>query len=534
MSSLTNSRVVPRSWLFLTLGLTTVLQLVVVNFWPHFESPNERARAYQALALVSRGSLEIGPEVARFGDMEDLATAGGRVFPNKAPGVLPLVVPGALLAQMLARAGSEGELRMTLVLGRLLASSLPFVVCVLLLARLTAGFPRGGPLAVSAYALGTPALAASLLLFSHALTSCLLLAAYCLLFCTPRPRWQAAAAAGFLMGWAAACEYPVAVPAAVLTLAALTRLGSRGSPALALGGGAPLALLGAYNTVCFGSPFALSAAHEAYGSFAALVERGYFGISWPAAGGLAGLLLSPSRGLVVWAPLVALSVVGALARPHWPEGAWARLALAAAPLALLFVMSGYVNWRGGWFPGPRYLLPVLPLVFVLVARGAESALERPLGRVLLALGALWGWAMLWPVVATFPFPPGDFPLPAFTLSPGLLADGIVVPSWLPPGVLAALLAALALVAGVQLLVLATPGAKGLERFVAVALLAVALMAANAAPRERSWQATLERAVIHDLYAGGPRGELETLRLRADTPARRAAVEALIERRDAAR
>jgi hypothetical protein len=518
----------------LTLGLTTVLQLVVVNFWPRFESPNERARAYQALALVSRGSLEIGPEVARFGGMEDLAAAGGRVFPNKAPGTLPLIVPGALLAQILARAGSEGELRLTLVLGRLLASSLPFAVCVLLLARLTEGFPRGGPLAVSAYALGTPALAASLLLFSHALTACLLLAAYCLLFCTPRPRWQAAAAAGFLMGWAVACEYPVVVAAAVLMLAALPRLRSCGSPALVLGGGVPVALLGAYNAVCFGSPFALSAAHEAYGSFAALVERGFFGISWPAVGGLAGLLLSPSRGLVVWAPLTALSVLGALARPLWPKSTWARLALAAAPVALLAVMSGYVNWRGGWFPGPRYLLPVLPLVFVLVARGAESALERPLGRVLVALGALWGWAMLWPVLAAFPFPPGDFPLPAFTLAPGLLADDVLIPSWLPPGVLGALLTALALVAGVQLLVLATPGAKGLERFVAVALLLVALLAVNAVPREGGWQASLERAVIHDLYAGGPRGELEELRARADTPVRRAAVEALIMRRDAAR
>ena len=269
-------------------------------------------------------------------------------------------------------------------------------------------------------------------------------------------------------------------------------------------------------------------------AFAVLVGRGFFGISWPTVGGLAGLLLSASRGLVVWAPLIMLSVLGALARPRWPESTGARFALTAAPLALLAVMSGYVNWRGGWFPGPRYLLPVLPIAFVLVARGAESALERPLGRVLVALGALWGWAMLWPVVATFPFPPGDFPLPAFSLAPWLLASGVLIPSWLPPGALVALLTALALVSGVQLLVLATPGAKGLERLVAAVLLAVALLAANGVPRERDWQPSLERAVIHDIYSGGPRGELEVLRARADTPARRATLEALIERRDATR
>jgi hypothetical protein len=39
-------------------------------------------------------------------------------------------------------------------------------------------------------------------------------------------------------------------------------------------------------------------------------------------------------------------------------------------------------------------------------------------------------------------------------------------------------------------------------------------------------------VIHDVYAGGPKGELEALRPRADTPARRGTLEILIARRDA--
>jgi hypothetical protein len=526
---------VPRgSWLHLTLGIVVLLQLVAVNFWPRFESPNERARAYQALAVVSRGSLEIGAEVKRFGGMEDVAVAGGRLFPNKAPGTLPLVLPGALLAHRLAADNPEDELRLVLVLGRLLAASLPFVVCVLLLARLTAPFPRGGPLVVAGYALATPALAASLLLFSHALTACLLLAGFLLLFGSPRPRWQARMLAGLVLAWAAVCEYPVAVPAAVVALAGLPRLGRNGTVAPLAGAAVPVALLGAYNSACFGSPLALSTAHEAYDSFAALVRHGVFGISWPTLSGLAGLLFSPSRGLIIWAPLVALALWGALVRARWPEGLGARVAVTAAPLALLVVMSGYPNWHGGWFPGPRYLLPVLPLLFALAARGAESALERPWGRVLVALGALWGWAQLWPVVVSFPFPPEDAPLPAFTLAPALLADGVLVPSWLPPGSLAVMLTVLALAAGVQLLALATPGGWRGERLIAVALVLGALLLASRLPPPTSWQASLERAMIHDVYAGGPKGALEALRPRADTPAHRGTLEALIARRDAAR
>jgi hypothetical protein len=299
-----------------------------------------------------------------------------------------------------------------------------------------------------------------------------------------------------------------------------------------VGGALPLALLGIYNAACFGSPFALSTTHEAYGSFAALVRQGLFGISWPTLGGLAGLLFSPNRGLLIWAPLVALAATGALRRQHWPEGSGARVALVAAPLALLLVMSGYPNWHGGWFPGPRYLLPVLPLLLAVAARGADSALERPWGRVLVAFGALWGWAMLWPVVASFPFPPEDVPLPAFTLAPRLLADGVLIPSWLPRGALAVLLAVLGLLAALQLFVLATPGARRGERLVAVALVLGALFLARRFPPSESWQPSLERAVIHDVYAGGPKGELEALRPRADTPARRGTLEILIARRDA--
>jgi hypothetical protein len=525
------ARTVHGTWLLLTLGIAVVLQVVVVNFWPRFESPNERARAYQALAVVERGSLEIGPEVGRFGGMEDLASAGDRVFPNKAPGVLPLLLPGALLARLIAAGLPEAELKLALVLGRLAAASVPFAVCVLLLARFTAGFPRGGPLVVVAYALGSPALAASLVLFSHALTACLLLAGFLLLFGTPRPGSRAAVAAGFVLSWAAVCEYPVTVPAAVLVLAALPRLGVRHTLSLAGGGAVPLALLAVYNAACFGSPFALSTAHEAYGSFAALVRNGVFGVSWPTLGGLVGLLFSPSRGLLVWAPLVILALAGGASRPRWPEDRGARIALIAAPAALLVAMSGYPNWHGGWFPGPRYLLPVLPLMFVLSARGVRRAVESARGRMLLALCALWGWAMLWPVVASFPFPPEDVPLPALTLAPGLLAEGILVPSWLPPGMLTAVLVVLAFLAGLQLLHMATPEGTRRERLMAAALILAVLVVASRVPLPHTWQASLERAVIHDLYAGGPAGELETLRARADTPARRTALEALIARRD---
>jgi hypothetical protein len=520
------------AWLGVTLGVVVLLQATVVNFWPRFESPNERGRVYQALAVVSRASLEISPEVERFGGMEDLACAGGRVFPNKAPGMLPLLLPGALIARHLTGHDSESTLPLALMLGRLLAAGAPFVVTILLLARVAAAqVPRSGPVIVAAFALGTPALAASLLLFSHPLAACLLLAAYLLLFGSRRPGLQAGFLAGMLLAWAAVCEYPVALPAAVLAVVAVRRLGWRASLVMTAGGSVPLVLLGLYNAACFGSPFALASTHESYGSFATLGAHGFFGVSWPSVSGLVGLLASPSRGLLVWAPLSSLALVGALRRDAWRQDVSAQLALVAAPAVLLIAMSGYRNWHGGWFPGPRYLLPVLPLVFVLAARGGQSMLEHVPGRVLVALGAIWGWLQVWPVLASFPFPPEDYPLPFATLAPRLLADGIRVPSWLPGYLIALVLGVLGAVTLLLLLLRATPGGRPTERFVALALLLGALLLALQVRPPATWQASLEFAVIHDVYTGGPKGALEELRSRADTPERRAKLESWIAVRD---
>jgi hypothetical protein len=526
------ARPVQRTWLCATIAIAAALQLLVVNFWPSFESPSERGRIYQALAVVNRGRLDIGPEVERFGGMEDLASARGRLFSDKAPGMLPLLLPGAALARALSGSDPVNELRLALVLGRLLAGSLPFALCVVLLARATSTrFPRGAPVAVAAYALATPALAASLLLFSHALTACLLLAGFVLLFASSRPRWPAAMLAGALLAWAATCEYPTSVPAAVLAIGALRRLGLRRVLAFSVGGVVPLVLLGAYNVACFASPFALGTAHEAYGPFADMARQGLFGVSWPTVGGLGGLLFSSGRGLLVWIPLVLLAAFAAVARPPWPERPGARFALAAAPVALLLVISGAPNWRGGWFPGPRYLLAVLPLVLVLVARGVENLVGHASGRVLVAVAALWGWLQVWPVVASFPFPPEDYALPFATLARPLLAEGISVPSWLPRALEVPVLALLAAAAAVLLFVLATRGARPFERVVAIGVFLVMLVLALGVRPPATWRASLERAVIHDVYAGGPRGALEALAPRADTPARRATLEGWIARRD---
>lgn len=83
--------------------------------------------------------------------------------------------------------------------------------------------------------------------------------------------------------------------------------------------------------------------------------------------GLVGLLLTPGKSLLLFAPplLLALARAPALWRAH--RGA-ALAALGSGATALLFFAS-YFYWEGGYAFGPRHLLPVVPLLLLPLAVG---------------------------------------------------------------------------------------------------------------------------------------------------------------------
>ena len=87
--------------------------------------------------------------------------------------------------------------------------------------------------------------------------------------------------------------------------------------------------------------------------------------------GVVGQLLSPGRGLLWYAPLVVL-IGWALRRPSAEQAPTPWLLLAAGLVPLLFY-GARSNWWGSWCWGPRYLVPVLPLLGVAAALGAPRA-----------------------------------------------------------------------------------------------------------------------------------------------------------------
>jgi hypothetical protein len=115
------------------------------------------------------------------------------------------------------------------------------------------------------------------------------------------------------------------------------------------------------------APFLLAAGWYNHLRYGAPWRLGYYedeGFIYPFARGLYGLIFSPGRGVVWYAPLVLLAVVGF--RAAWRRN-WVLAAVAAAIFLIRPLFYASWAWDGGWTWGPRFLVPAMPVLLVGVA-----------------------------------------------------------------------------------------------------------------------------------------------------------------------
>jgi hypothetical protein len=95
--------------------------------------------------------------------------------------------------------------------------------------------------------------------------------------------------------------------------------------------------------------------------------------------GLAGLLVSPGRGLLVYVPVVGF--VACLVAREWRQLRYRALAAAAlaATLGQLVGLGLFPVWWGGHCYGPRLLSGLLPWLLVLAVLALEASGRRPRG-----------------------------------------------------------------------------------------------------------------------------------------------------------
>ncbi len=338
---------------------------------------NQNSRFDLLRAIVERGTLQID---AYQENTEDKVPFNGHFYSDKAPGLVFLAVPVALVVRPVLRAAGFDLQSPRGVLWFSYAVSAGAVALPTALAGIWLYFlglrlgssSTGAAFATMVMCLGSPIWAWASLFWAHALVgACLVfaLAAALRLRENNRPRadivW--ALAVGFAAGWATVTEYPAAPASAMLAFLALSQVWPRGRGArwrvvAGVGVGAVIcvAVLLGYLHAVFGA-FRPSYSYYDPNSFSFMKQQGYMGLTYPHPDRLLKLLFGCSRGLLIASPVMAAAPFGLWWL--WKGKRFSAAALVAAAIVAYYFLfnASFYWWKAGLTFGPRYAGACTPL-----------------------------------------------------------------------------------------------------------------------------------------------------------------------------
>jgi len=349
------------------LGAAAILCLAVA-YATLMQGPGWNQNSHYALTrALADGATTIDRtryETGKWYPTGDISVYRGHTYSNKAPGFAFANLP----AYELMRAAGEARPRVDdsgqLWFLGLWTVVLPTAVLLFLVRRVANALEPGcGTIAVVILGLGTLVLPFATLFFSHMLSALLCFGAFTLLWLERRgpPRLAHLVAAGVLAGYSITTEFPNAIVAAILGLAALARP-ERIWRALAFGSGALAALvpLLVYNRAAFGSPF-----HLSYQSTVGFGSTSSLFLTAPSFRRLVDILFAPV-GVVRTTPVLVLGLVGVVAL-YRRRRRFEAVVIAAVMFAFLLFEASYITAFGGSSPGPRQIIPALPFVALALA-----------------------------------------------------------------------------------------------------------------------------------------------------------------------
>lgn len=344
---------------------------------------NQNARLGQMRAVVERGQLHYGGIRV---PTHDIVNAGGKTYPNKAPGMsLVGVGPYFLVARLktaLTGLFSEDFYHLfSCWLVTVIIVGLPCALGGVVFFRLLGLFhPALAPRLICTLALflGTPAFAYSTVIYGHMVSSVLTVISFYLLlkYLVLEPRASRGSLyiflAGLAGGWAVVTEYPAAMIVTLLTIYCLVRAFFRtGVRAFRFGwflAGLllPAAVLLGYNYLVFDNPLYIAyfdkraAAHSAYrdGPVLGFQTRKLIAALYDTSFG-------SFRGFFHLSPFLVLLFPGGfyLARER---GFRSLLPVLAVLVGGYFLINAfYPYYYGGKALGPRHAMEMLPYMVLL-------------------------------------------------------------------------------------------------------------------------------------------------------------------------
>ena len=325
--------------------LYLVLAIYLLPLFPGEGSANDLTRWATTVSLVENNSFEISwtKDLVNTEFSDVTITKDGKIYSNKSPGVTLLSAPFYAITKVILGKPTSENVRTSWFILRFIIASLPLLVLAIWLLGME----------VDAYSLGvflfaTPLFPYSLLYYSHVLVAVLVYFAFRLIYDTRRVFPERCFSAGLLTGFAFLCEFSAIIPLIIFGLGLITTESRERFRRIFfyVAGIAPFIFaMALYYQLIFGSPLAMLSHYE---------------FTPPTFSGLYEILVSPSRGLFFFSPVLLFSLFAVFDsddrgfRRH-------RIKLATILFTILAVI-GFAEKYGGDGVAARHLIIVIPLL----------------------------------------------------------------------------------------------------------------------------------------------------------------------------
>ena len=210
--------------------------------------------------------------------------------------------------------------------------------------------------------------------------------------------WRYGAFCGLAYGAAVLCRPTSAL--VVIAVGGYLLITNRKALVAFILAGLPLAAaVGAYNTYYMGKPYEFGQGKA--GHIVAKAKTGSEEL-WqtPLWKGAAGLMVSPSRGLLIYSPVMAFAFAGLV--QVWRKKKYAVLRpLTLAMVGLLAIAFAWFDWWGGWCFGYRPIVDTMPFFALLLVPVIDWVVSRKWAVAVFAL--LLAWSVLVQVLGAFSY-----------------------------------------------------------------------------------------------------------------------------------
>lgn len=306
---------------------------------------NELSRWATAVSLVENTSFDVSPHEELIGQNADITKVGESSYSKNPPGIAVLSAPFYALTRIFIGEPNAENLKISWFVLRFCISTLPLLFFGIWLYQ-----KNIDTFSLATLLFATPLFVYSLLYFSHILVAVLVYFVFRLLFDTERVGLRDCFRAGFLSGFAAICELPALIPVLIFLIGIFFTENRNRSRRVFffLVGFLPFpAFLLFYNYVIFGTVIPAFYLSE-------------FSFYFPTPYNIFITLLSPSRGLFFYSPILIFSIFAFFTTRE--SGTLRKRVKISAIVLTLLIMCGFNATKTDWIFAGKHMVFILPLM----------------------------------------------------------------------------------------------------------------------------------------------------------------------------